>query len=108
MALAARHAGREREAWDLPTAHGPRHPGHLQLHVLAGQQHLRRLRRCERVELQQVSENLTRTWTRVEHESTRSGNMHERLEKVEAHIANLALGGFLPCEDPSCAKCRAI
>ena len=31
-----------------------------------------------------VREDVARTWTRVEHESTRTGNVHERLEQLEA------------------------
>ena len=50
--------------------------------------------RVEHVELVQVREDVARTWTRVEHESTRTGNVHERLEQLEAGTAPSDLASF--------------
>ena len=46
--------------------------------------------RVEHVELVQVRADVSRTWKRVEHESTRGDNYHNRLEQLETDTANLA------------------
>ena len=50
--------------------------------------------RVEHVELVQVRADVSRTWTRVEHESTRGDNYHYRLEQLEAGTAPSDLASF--------------
>jgi hypothetical protein len=50
--------------------------------------------RVEHVELVQVRADVSRTWKRVEHESTRGDNYHRRLEQLEAGTAPSDLASF--------------